>query len=128
MHPIQPSSPHQDFQYVPVRRYLASLETSLAQGTQWAVFENNGEQLWTRVRSSVTDFLMNEWQSGKLKGSKAEDAFFVRCDNSTMTQNDIDNGRLVVVIGVAPVKPAEFIVFQIGQWTGSAEPPKKPKP
>ncbi|MFZ0706967.1 MAG: hypothetical protein WAM71_15270, partial [Candidatus Korobacteraceae bacterium] len=84
--------------------------------------------LWARVRSSVTDFLMNEWKSGKLKGDKSEEAFFVRCDNTTMTQNDLDNGRLVVVIGVAPVKPAEFIVFQIGQWIGSGQPPEHPAP
>lgn len=107
---------------------MAFVESSLAQGTQWAVFENNGPELWSRVSSSVTDFLMNEWRSGKLKGSKPEEAFFVRCDNTTMTQNDLDNGRLVIVIGVAPVKPAEFVVFQIGQWTGSAERPKPPAP
>ncbi len=127
MNPLPPSS-RERLNYVPVRRYLSSIETSLAQGTQWAVFENNDAQLWARVRTSVTDFLMNEWRSGKLQGSKPEEAFFVRCDTTTMTQNDIDNGRLVVVIGVAPVKPAEFVVFQIGQWTGSAESPKHPVP
>jgi len=125
MHPIQPSLREQS-DSVPLRRYLASLESSLARGTQWAVFENNGEELWARVRSSVTDFLMNEWRGGKLKGAKPEEAFFVRCDNTTMTQNDLDNGRLVVVIGVAPVKPAEFVIFQIGQWLGSGDPPKHP--
>ena len=124
MNRIPPSSQREQVSYVPVRRYLSSIETSLAQSTQWAVFENNGEELWARVRSSVTDFLMNEWKSGKLQGAKPEEAFFVRCDNTTMTQIDLDNGRLVIVIGVAPVKPAEFVVFQIGQWTGSAEPPK----
>jgi phage tail sheath protein FI len=123
MRPIQPTSREQ-FNYVPIRRYLSFIETSLAQGTQWAVFENNSEELWARVRSNVTDFLTNEWRSGKLQGAKPEEAFFVRCDRTTMTQNDLDNGRLVIVIGVAPVKPAEFVVFQIGQWTGSAEPPK----
>lgn len=128
MHPIQPSSPHEEFSYVPVRRYLSFLETSLAKGTQWSVFENNGAELWARVRSSVTDFLMNEWRSGKLKGAKPDEAFFVRCDGTTMTQSDIDNGRLIVVVGVAPVKPAEFVVFQIGQWIGSAEPLKHPAP
>ena len=128
MHTNQPSPPHEEVNYVAVRRYLSFIENSLAQGTRWTVFENNGEELWTRVRSSVADFLMNEWRSGKLKGSKPEEAFFIRCDATTMTQNDIDNGRLVVVIGVAPVKPAEFVVFQIGQWIGSGEPPHKPAP
>jgi phage tail sheath protein FI len=122
MKPTQPSQ--REPSYIPVRRYLSFVETSLIQGTQWAVFEDNGPELWTKVRTSVTDFLLNEWQSGKLKGDKPEEAFFVRCDNTTMTQNDLDNGRLIVVIGLAPVKPAEFVVFQIGQWTGSAEPPK----
>jgi phage tail sheath protein FI len=103
---------------------MAFLENSLAQGTQWAVFEPDGEELWARVRSSVTDFLMNEWQSGKLQGSKPEEAFFVHCDRSTMTQNDLDNGRLVIEVGVAPVKPAEFVIFRIGQWLGSGDPPK----
>jgi phage tail sheath protein FI len=107
---------------------MSYIETSLAQGTQWAVFENNDAQVWARVRASVSEFLMNEWQSGKLKGSKPDDAFFVRCDSTTMTQADIDNGRLIVVVGVAPVAPAEFVVFQIGQWIGSAEPVKKPAP
>lgn len=125
---IRPSSPHEQVSYVPLRRYLSFVETSLAQGTQWAVFENNSEELWGRVCASVTDFLTDEWQSGKLKGAKPEDAFFVRCDSTTMTQNDIDNGRLIVVVGVAPVKPAEFVIFQIGQWIGSAEPPKRPAP
>jgi phage tail sheath protein FI len=128
MHPIQPSSPHEQFSYVPVRRYMSYLETSLAQGTQWTVFENNDEALWARVRVNVADFLTNEWRSGKLQGTKPEEAFFVRCDSTTMTQNDLDNGRLIVVIGVAPVKPAEFVVFQIGQWIGSAEAVKKPAP
>lgn len=128
MKPIQPFSSQEQFKYVPVRRYLAFIENSLSQGTQWAIFENNGPELWASVRSSISDFLLNEWQSGKLKGDKPEEAFFVRCDNTTMTQNDLDNGRLIVVIGVAPVKPAEFVVFQIGQWTGSAEPPKHPAP
>ena len=103
---------------------MAFLENSLAQSTQWAVFEPDGEDLWARVRSSVTDFLMNEWHNGKLQGSKPEDAFFVRCDRSTMTQNDLDNGRLVIEVGVAPLKPAEFVIFRIGQWLGSEDPPK----
>ena len=124
MHPIQPSSPHEKFNYVAIRRYLAFIEASLSHGTQWAVFENNGEALWARVVSTVSDFLMNEWQSGKLKGAKPDEAFFVRCDATTMTQSDIDNGRLIVVIGIAPVKPAEFVIFQIGQWLGSGDPPK----
>ncbi|MBC5783424.1 phage tail sheath subtilisin-like domain-containing protein [Ramlibacter sp. USB13] len=106
-----------EWKYVNVRRYFAYLERSIDKGTQWAVFEPNGEQLWANVRRTVEDFLLNEWQSGALLGDKPEKAFFVRCDRSTMTQNDLDNGRLICLIGVAPLKPAEFVIFRIGQWT-----------
>ena len=68
----------------------------------------------------MEDFLYNEWVAGGLLGTKPEQAYFVRCDRSTMTQNDLDNGRLVCLIGVAPVKPAEFVIFRIGQWTADA--------
>lgn len=110
------------FNEVNIRRYLAYLEHSLEQGTQWAVFEPNGEALWARVRTTVTDFLTTEWHSGKLQGAAAEQAFFVRCDQTTMTQNDLDNGRLNLVIGVAPTRPAEFVIFNIAQWTSGHKP------
>jgi phage tail sheath protein FI len=103
--------------YVPVRRRLLFLEYSIAVGLQWLVFEPNSEQLWQQVASSVRDFLFDQWQAGALLGSTEEEAFFVRCDRTTMTQNDLDNGRLVVLIGLAVVSPAEFVVFRIGQWT-----------
>ena len=106
-----------EWKYVNVRRYFAYLERSLERGTQWVVFENNSEPLWANVRRTVEDFLFNEWKSGHLMGEKPQEAYFVRCDRSTMTQNDIDNGRLICLIGVAPVRPAEFVIFRIGQWT-----------
>ncbi len=106
-----------EWKYVNLRRYFAYLERSIDRGTQWAVFEPNGERLWANVRRTIEDFLLNEWQMGALLGDKPEKAFFVRCDRSTMTQNDLDNGRLVCLIGVAAVKPAEFVIFRIGQWT-----------
>jgi phage tail sheath protein FI len=106
-----------EWKYVNLRRYFAYLEHSIDKGTQWAVFEPNGELLWGNVRRTIEDFLLNEWQMGALLGDKPEKAYFVRCDRSTMTQNDIDNGRLVCLIGVAPLRPAEFVVFRIGQWT-----------
>ena len=106
-----------EWKYLNVRRYFAYLERSIDKGTQWAVFEPNGEQLWANVRSTISDFLHNEWHEGRLLGDKPEAAFFVRCDRSTMTQNDLDNGRLICLIGVAPLKPAEFVIFRIGQWT-----------
>jgi len=110
-----------EWKYVNLRRYFAYLERSIDKSTQWAVFEPNGEKLWANLRRSVSDYLLNEWQSGALLGDKPEKAFFVRCDRSTMTQNDLDNGRLVCLIGVAPLYPAEFVIFRIGQWTADAK-------
>jgi hypothetical protein len=106
-----------EWKYVNLRRYFAYLERSIDRGTQWAVFEPNGEALWANVRRTIEDFLLNEWQSGALLGDKPEKAFFVKCDRTTMTQNDLDNGRLICLIGIAPLKPAEFVIFRIGQWT-----------
>jgi phage tail sheath protein FI len=85
------------------------------------VFEPNGERLWANVRNTITDFLYTEWVSGALLGETPKQAFFVRCDRTTMTQNDLDNGRLVCLIGVAVLKPAEFVIFRIGQKTADAQ-------
>jgi hypothetical protein len=106
-----------EWKYVNLRRYFAYLEHSIDKGTQWAVFEPNGEQLWGNVRRTIEDFMLNEWQMGALLGDKPEKAFFVKCDRSTMTQNDLDNGRLVCLVGLAPLRPAEFVIFRVGQWT-----------
>ncbi len=106
-----------EWKYLSVRRYFLYLESSIDRGTQWAVFEPNGEALWANVRTTVSDFLYNEWVNGALLGTSPKEAFFVRCDRSTMTQNDLDNGRLVCLIGVAAIKPAEFVIFRIGQKT-----------
>jgi Bacteriophage tail sheath protein len=109
-----------EWKYVNVRRYFNYLEASIDRGTQWAVFENNGERLWANVRETIESFLYNEWVSGNLLGGTTKEAFFVRCDRSTMTQNDLDNGRLICLIGVAVLKPAEFVIFRIGQKTADA--------
>jgi phage tail sheath protein FI len=106
-----------EWKYVNLRRYFAYLERSLDRGTQWAVFEPNGERLWANVRKTVSDFLFNEFQNGAYLGEKPEQAYFVKCDRSTMSQNDLDNGRLVCLVGVAVLRPAEFVIFRIGQWT-----------
>ena len=106
-----------EWKYVNVRRYMNYAEASIDRGTQWAVFEPNGERLWANVRETVTAFLYNEWVNGALLGASAKEAFFVRCDRSTMTQSDLDNGRLICLIGVAVLKPAEFVIFRIGQKT-----------
>ena len=109
-----------EWKYLNVRRYFAFLERSIERGTQFAVFEPNGDQLWANVRSTIEDFLFNEWKSNHLLGIKPEDAFFVRCDRTTMTQNDLDNGRLVCLVGVSPLRPAEFVIFRIGQKTADS--------
>jgi phage tail sheath protein FI len=110
-----------DYKYVPVRRLLIFIEQSIDLGLQWVVFEPNAPQLWGRVRRTVTNFLTDVWRSGALEGTKPEEGFFVRCDRTTMTQSDIDNGRLIILIGVAPVKPAEFVIIRIGLMTAGAE-------
>lgn len=109
-----------EWKYVNVRRYFLYLERSIEKSTQWAVFEPNGEALWGNIRSGVEDFLFNEWRNGRLLGGTPKEAYFVRCDRSTMTQNDIDNGRMVCVVGVAALTPAEFVIFRIGQKTADA--------
>jgi phage tail sheath protein FI len=109
-----------EWKYVNVRRYFNYLERSVDVSTQWAVFEPNGERLWANIRETVSGFLYNEFVTGALLGEKPEQAFFVRCDRSTMTQNDLDNGRLICLIGVAVLKPAEFVIFRIGQKTADA--------
>ena len=109
-----------EWKYVNVRRLFIYLEHSIDKSTQWAVFEPNNEALWANVRQTIADFLLVTWRTGALMGTKPEEAFFVRCDRTTMTQNDLDNGRLICLIGVAPTYPAEFVIFRIGQWTADA--------
>jgi phage tail sheath protein FI len=105
------------WKYINVRRLFIYVEHSIDNGTQWVVFEPNDEPLWARVRQTITNFLTTVWRSGALQGIKPDEAFFVKCDRTTMTQDDIDNGRLICVIGIAPVKPAEFVIFRIQQKT-----------
>jgi phage tail sheath protein FI len=110
-----------DWKYINIRRLFQYIEASIEYGTQWVVFEPNNELLWARVRQSVSDFLTDTWRTGALMGTKASEAFYVLCDRTTMTQSDIENGRLIVEIGIAPTFPAEFVIFRISQWTGSAQ-------
>jgi phage tail sheath protein FI len=105
------------WKYVPVRRLFIFLEESLDEGLQWVVFEPNGEALWARVRRTISGFLRTLWLSGALAGVSEEEAFFVKCDRTTMTQDDIDNGRLIILVGAAPLKPAEFVIVQVSQKT-----------
>lgn len=110
-----------DWKYINVRRIFIFVETSIQRGTQWVVFEINADPTWRRVVRVIEDFLTNLWRDGVLQGATKDEAFFVKCDRTTMTQYDIDNGRLICVIGIAPVKPAEFVIFRIGQWYGGSD-------
>lgn len=114
------SSSNSLWKYINVRRLFNYVEESIDKGTQWVVFEPNDDKLWARVRATITQFLTRVWKDGALMGTKPEEAFFVKCDRTTMTQDDIDNGRLICVIGIAPVKPAEFVIFRIAQWQGGS--------
>ncbi|TDF97123.1 phage tail sheath family protein [Paenibacillus piri] len=105
------------WKYVNVRRLFIFIEESIKNGTNWVVFEPNDEQLWARVQRTIEAFLTRVWRDGALMGSSPGEAFYVNIGRSTMTQDDIDNGRLICIIGVAPVKPAEFVIFRITQKT-----------
>lgn len=109
-----------EWKYVNVRRLFIFLEHSIDKSTQWAVFEPNNERLWASIRQTIEDFLLVTWRTGALMGTKPAEAYFVRVDRTTMTQNDLDNGRLICLIGVAPTYPAEFVIFRIGQFTADA--------
>jgi phage tail sheath protein FI len=107
------------FQYVGVRRYMNYLRESIDEGTQWVVFEPNTPSLWKRIERTITGFLTNEWRSGALFGETPQQAFFVRCNADTNPPDVRDLGRVVTEIGVATVKPAEFVIFRIEQIAGS---------
>lgn len=109
------------WKYINVRRLFIFIEESIKANTNWAVFEPNDEVLWVRVQRTISVFLNNLWRNGSLAGTTPDEAFFVSIGRTTMTQDDIDNGRLICVIGVAPVKPAEFVIFRITQKTAVAE-------
>lgn len=109
------------WKYINVRRLFIFIEETIKANTSWAVFEPNDEVLWVRVQRTIEVFLTNLWRGGSLAGTSPEEAFFVNIGRATMSQDDIDNGRLICVIGVAPVKPAEFVIFRITQKTGDAQ-------
>lgn len=104
-----------EWKYVPVRRLALYLEESLYRGSKWAVFEPNDDLLWAQIRSSFGAFMTGLFRQGAFQGTKPGDAFFIRCDETTTTQDDIDSGRLNIVVGFAPLKPAEFVVIYIQQ-------------
>jgi phage tail sheath protein FI len=109
------------WKYVPIRRLALYIEESLYRGTQWVVFEPNDEPLWAQVRLNVGAFMHTLFRQGAFQGTTAKDAYFVKCDSNTNPQVDIDNGILNVIVGFAPLKPAEFVVIKIQQISGLIE-------
>lgn len=110
-----------EYKYVPVRRTALFIEESLYRGLQWAVFEPNDEPLWAQIRLNVGAFMHNLFRQGAFQGSSPRDAYFVRCDKETTTQNDINLGIVNVVVGFAPLKPAEFVVLKLQQIAGQID-------
>jgi phage tail sheath protein FI len=109
------------WKYVPVRRLALFLEESLYRGTQWVVFEPNDEPLWSQIRLNVGSFMQDLFRKGAFQGKTPADAYFVKCDSSTTTQNDIDRGIVNILVGFAPLKPAEFVIIQIQQMAGQVQ-------
>ncbi len=107
-----------EWKYIPVRRLALYIEESLYRGTKWAVFEPNDEPLWSQLRLNIGAFMHDLFRQGAFQGQKPQDAYFVRCDSTTTTQNDIDRGIVNIVVGYAPLKPAEFVILSIQQIAG----------
>jgi len=108
------------WKYINVRRLFIMVEQSIMLGSQWAVFEPNDQTLWKKLTRDVRAYLMRVWRSGALFGKTPEEAFYVKCDEETNPRYLIDAGQVNVQIGICPVKPAEFVIFSIGQWDGGA--------
>jgi phage tail sheath protein FI len=113
-------SSDQSWRYLNVRRLFNYVEESVLEGTQWVVFEPNDTDLWARVRRTIHSFLLGVWRDGALFGATPEEAFYVKCDAENNPPDSVDAGRLICEIGIAPVKPAEFVVFRIAQYSGGA--------
>lgn len=109
------------WKYINMRRLFIFMEESIKESTNWVVFEPNDEVLWSRVQRTIEVFLTNLWRNGALAGTSPEEAFFVDIGRNTMTQDDIDNGRLIGVVGAAAVKPAEFVIFRLNQKTAESQ-------
>jgi hypothetical protein len=106
------------WRYLNIRRYFNYLEESILAGTNWVVFEPNDDALWAKIRRTISAFLAMEWRKGALFGLTPDEAFFVKCDRETNPSEAIDAGQVLCMIGVAPVKPAEFVIFRLAQFSG----------
>ncbi|MCI5157722.1 MAG: phage tail sheath family protein, partial [Candidatus Electrothrix sp. AUS1_2] len=110
-----------EYKYIPVRRLALYIEESLFRGTQWVVFEPNDEPLWAQIRMNVGAFMHTLFRQGAFQGTTFKEAYFVKCDKDTTPQNDIDRGIVNIVVGFAPLKPAEFVVIKLQQIAGDIE-------
>jgi phage tail sheath protein FI len=110
-----------EWKYIPVRRTALYIEESLFEGLKWVVFEPNDEPLWAQIRLNVGAFMQDLFRQGAFQGSTPRDAYFVKCDKTTTTQNDIDRGIVNILVGFAPLKPAEFVVIKIQQMAGQIQ-------
>ena len=110
-----------EWKYVPVRRLALFLEESLYRGTKWVVFEPNDEPLWAQIRLNIGAFMQNLFRQGAFQGGSPREAYFVKCDKETTTQNDINLGVVNILVGFAPLKPAEFVVIRLQQMAGRVE-------
>jgi phage tail sheath protein FI len=108
------------WRYINIRRLFNYLEESILEGTEWSVFEPNDYALWAKIRRTIASFLVNEWRKGALFGLTPDQAFYVKCDEETNPAESIDAGMVVCEVGIAPVKPAEFVVFHLSQYSGGA--------
>ncbi len=103
-------------------RYIEQLKQKFQTGTSFAVFQPNDDKLWSKVRQTLDAALYSDWQNGIILGQKPQQAYFVKCDRTTMTQNDLDNGRMIALVGVATRRPSEFTIFKVIQQTGKKKP------
>jgi phage tail sheath protein FI len=110
-----------EWKYVPVRRLALFIEESLYRGTQWVVFEPNDAPLWAQIRLNIGAFMHNLFRQGAFQGQTPQEAYFVKCDKETTTQADINLGIVNIMIGIAPVKPAEFVIIKLQQMAGQIQ-------
>jgi uncharacterized protein len=110
-----------EWKYIPVRRLALFIEESLYRGTQWVVFEPNDEPLWAQIRLDIGAFMQDLFRQGAFQGGSPREAYFVKCDSETTTPSDVDHGIVNIVVGFAPLKPAEFVILQIQQMAGQLQ-------
>ena len=110
-----------EYKYIPVRRTALFIEESLYRGTQWVVFEPNDEPLWAQIRLNIGAFMQNLFSQGAFQGKTPQEAYFVKCDKETTTETDIDLGIVNIIVGFAPLKPAEFVVIYLQQIAGQIQ-------